>query len=120
MMIRNPRMLKETFASCNEELRALGDRSELSSYLNVNQLLSKSFLLSCASFYEYEIVTVVRKVVQSGTFYSPVIEWLDKAAVDGQFYKWFNFRSAKNTNTFLATFGREFTDNVRSVIDHRD
>lgn len=119
-MIRNPVLISEIFTSCNVELQALSQRKDLSSYVDVNRLLAKSMLLSCASFYEDEVSRIVRRVLDRGSHAASVLNWLQTVAVDGQFYKWFNFRSAGNTNAFLALFGREFKANMRRLLDAKD
>jgi hypothetical protein len=119
-MIRNPVLISGIFTSCNVELQALGERKDLSSYVDVSQLLAKSMLLSCASFYEDEISRIVRRVLETGSHAASVRAWLQSVAVDGQFYKWFNFRSARNTNAFLAMFGQDFKDKVRKLLDAKD
>lgn len=119
-MIRNPALISGIYNSCTVELQALRERQDLSSYLDVHQLLGKSFLLSCASFYEDEVVQVMRRVLDHGGHSAHVRHWLDNVAIEGQFYKWFDFRTAKNTNPFLSKFGREFRDNMRKVLDARE
>ena len=119
MIIRNPVLIKGMFNSCVSELNELKDRSQLSSYLDMNQLLTKSLLLSCASFYETEIVSTVRFTLESGGLNESVASFLDRSAVEGQFYKWFDFRGAKNTNPFLSKFGPDFKDRMRAEIDKR-
>ena len=119
-MIRNPLIVSTMFDSCRKELQALSDRSELSSFFDLNQLLTKSLLLSCASFYEDEIVRIVRNVVGNSSLVDSVKSWINSVAVDGQFYKWFDFRNARNANAFLARFGRVFKSEMRVVIDKRD
>jgi hypothetical protein len=119
-MIRNPALICEVFESCKVELQALNERKDLSSYLDVNRLLAKSFLLSCASFYEDEITRIARAVLDSGRHSAGVRNWLHAVAVEGQFYKWFDFRSAKNTNPFLARFGSDFKDVLRNLLDAKD
>jgi hypothetical protein len=119
-MIRNPPLISGIFKSCTVELQALSERHDLSSYLDVNQLVAKSMLMSCASFYEDEITRIVRSVLDAGHHTEPVRKWLNETAVDGQFYKWFDFRNAKNTSNFLGKFGKEFKANTRRLLDSRD
>lgn len=119
-IIRNPPLIKGIYDSCQVELEALVTRNDLSSYLDVAQLLRKSFLLSCASFYEDEVVRLVRSILDHGNHSESVRSWLNRVAVEGQFYKWFNFRDAKNTNDFLSTFGSDFKKNVRGLLDARE
>jgi hypothetical protein len=119
-MIRNPALISEIYDSCTVELQALNERKDLSSYIDVSQLLGKSILLACASFYEYEVVRLVRGVLDNGNHPTGVRNWLCRVAVDGQFYKWFNFRGARNTNDFLAMLGPEFKDNMRRLLDAKD
>lgn len=119
-MIRNPALISGVYESCTVELQALSERKDLSSYLDVTQLLAKSVLLSCASFYEDEVVRIVRGVLDSGGLSISVRSWLNSVAIDGQFYKWFDFRGAKNTNNFHAKFGPDFRDKMRTVLDAKD
>lgn len=119
-MIHNPALISAIYDSCTVELQALSERKDLSSYIDVAQLLGKSFLLSCASFYEDEIVYLVRGILDNGNHPAGVRNWLYRVAVEGQFYKWFNFRGAKNTNDFLAMFGPEFKANMRRLLDAKD
>ena len=119
-MIRNPALIAGVFESCMMELQALTERKDLSSYLDVNRLLVKSFLLSCASFYEDEITRIARAVLDGGRHPVGVRNWLHAVAVEGQFYKWFDFRGARNTNPFLARFGGEFKDSVRNLLNAKD
>jgi hypothetical protein len=116
-MIRDPVIIKEMYLSSKSELAKLSDRQELSSYLITTQMLSKALLLSCASFYEHEIVNIVKSLVESRNGNKDVSTWLVRSAVDGQFYKWFNFRSVKNTNTFFSQFGSGFKENLRQILD---
>lgn len=120
MIVRNPRLIEDMFHSCVTELDELKGRSELSSYLNMSQLLTKSLLLSCASFYEAEIVSTVKDVLRSGRLNESVSDFLERTAVEGQFYKWFDFRGAKNTNPFLSKFGSDFKDKMRAVIEKKE
>lgn len=119
-MIRDPALISELFRSCEEELGALKGRHDLTSYLDVNRLITKSFLLSCASFYEDEITRIARQVVETGQHRTGVQAWIRTVAIDGQFYKWFNFRSARNSNAFLATFGVEFKEGMREILDRKE
>lgn len=119
-MIRNPSVVRDLYSASKTELTALKDRRELSSYLITTQMLSKAMLMSCASFYEQEITQIVERIVKRGRDNPIVTNWILKKAVEGQFYKWFNFRSAKNTNPFLAMFGSEFKDQMRELIDLKD
>lgn len=119
-MVRNPPLVSGMFHSCCSELTALGHRAELSSFLDVNQLLTKSFLLSCASFYEDELVKIVGGVVGSGDLVDSVSLWINSVAVNGQFYKWFNFRNTRNANPFFSMFGQDFKSKMRLLIDTRD
>jgi hypothetical protein len=119
-MIRDPVLISDIFESCHVELQALHERKDLSSYLDVHRLLTKSFLLSCASFYEEEISRIARAVLDSGGHPTSVRNWLHAVAVEGQFYKWFDFRSAKNTNSFLAKFGGEFKESMRGLLDAKE
>jgi hypothetical protein len=119
-MLRNPELIDGLFNSCNIELEALVERKDLSSYVDVSRLLTKSFLLSCASFYEDEVSRIAKLVLDSGQHSPAVRAWLYLAAVDGQFYKWFDFRGATNTNAFLARFGRDFKNQMRALLNWRD
>lgn len=119
-MIRNPAFLYEMFESCLSELEELGPRTGLSSYVNVTQLLGKSLLLSCASFYEDELVRIIKRAVESGNYPKSLITWINNVAIDGQFYKWFDFRNTKNSNAFIGKFGQEFKLKMRTIIDSKD
>jgi hypothetical protein len=117
-MIHNPSLVKEMYEASKEEITALSDRQELSSYLLTTQLLSKAILLVCASFYEHTVTDLVKKLVASHICHNGVAEWISRIAVEGQFYKWFDFRSAKNTNPFLRQFGSDFQNTVRDLLKH--
>lgn len=119
-MIRNPSIVREIYDASNAELAALSSRRDLSSYLLTTQMLSKSMLLSCASFYEQEIVQIVERVIRCRDANPNVTSWLLKTAVEGQFYKWFDFRHASNTNRFLSMFGAEFKECTRALIESRE
>lgn len=120
-MIRNPAVIADTYNSCTVELRELAYRDGLSSYVTLSELLTKSLLLTCASYYEAEIVDLVRGVVRMGAHRSDVCVWLNRVAVEGQFFRWFNFRGdTRNTNNFLSTFGSDFKSNMRELIDRSE
>jgi hypothetical protein len=118
-MIRNPKLLSGMYQSCCDELLALSERSGLSSYLDVNQLVTKSFLLSCASFYEDEISTIIKNLINSHIKVDSVSGWIHNSAIDGQFYKWFDFRNNRNATSLFAKFGTQFKSNMRTLIDSK-
>lgn len=119
-MIRNPRILGDLYVSSVRALDQLEKDGDLSSHLDTSRLLAKAYLLCCASFYEETVTRIVSRVVHSGQLASSVVSWLERVAVSDQFYKWFDFRNAKNAKRFLGTFGEEFTKQVTALLDKRD
>lgn len=117
-MIRNPILVRGMFRSSEVELSELAHRAELSSFMDVSQLLTKSLLLTCVSFYEGEVVGIVRRTVEDGDHRVPMRKWILNAAVERKFFGWFRFNE-NNTNQFLGGFGREFLRDMRALIDRR-
>ncbi len=119
-MIRNPPLVEQLHDSSAAALTALEAQQELSFYADTATLLAKGLLLTCASYYERTITDLVRILVQSGSHPESVKKWLCDTAVDRQFFKWFDFHGAKNTNRFLSRFGSEFKKATRELIDRRE
>ena len=108
MIHRNPQHIDDAYFSSRTELEALADRQGLSSYLDVSNLLTKSFLVSCASHYETIITDTVKDFVSSTCRSDSVASWIISHNVEGKFFSWFNFRSDKNINKFLKLWGDDY------------
>ena len=106
--------------ACTVGISGIQADGDLSVQNTLSQAIAKSLLLSCASYYELEITELVRSALRSNVGSKCLLSWLEQLAVDGQFFKWFDFRNAKNANRFLSLFGMEFRDLARGVIDGRE
>lgn len=119
-MIRNPSLIRDVHDACSVGISGIEAGGDLSVQNTLSQSIAKSLLLSCASYYELEITELVRSALRSNVGSKCMLSWLEQQAVDGQFFKWFDFRNAKNVNRFFSLFGVEFRDLARGVIDARE
>ena len=119
-MIRNPTLIKDMFDACSMGVSGIQTIGDLSAQNNLSQAMAKSLLLSCASYYELEITELIRTSLRTHMKSKCMLAWLEPSSVEGQFFKWFDFRNAKNTNRFLAMFGAVFRDSARKMIAARE
>ena len=89
---------------------------EISSSIIVNEHYRKIFLLSCASFYETEILEIIRRFVIKNSKDNRVFEFLNKKAIQRQYHTYFNWDQTNNINQFLSCFGEKFKNKISDEI----
>lgn len=100
----------------NDLQKILIGNGEISSSITVNEHYRKIFLLSCASFYETEIIEIIREFVFRNSKDNRVFELLNKKAIQRQYHTYFNWDQTNNINQFLGCFGEEFKIKISSEI----
>lgn len=111
----------QSFIEDYEELKnTLTDAGEISLAVTVNEHYRKVLLLSCASFYETEIVDVIRTFVMNNSTDNRVFEFLNKKAIYRQYHTYFDWKQTNNINQFLGCFGEEFKIKISTDIKNNE
>lgn len=106
----------QKFIKDSKELQSFLDKhSELSMIIDVNNHYKKILLLSCASFYEMQIISLLKKFFDSNSHDPRIVSFVTKKALDRQYHTLFDW-DKKNINRFLGFFGEEFKNNVSKKI----
>lgn len=84
----------------------------------VNEHYRKILLLSCASYYESQITSIIQEFVRKNSSDLRVFEFLNNKALQRQYHTFFNWKdyNTPNINNFLGLFGVEFKDAVSREI----
>ena len=101
------------YSDLNEFLLSHG---EYSLSIDVNHHFRKIFLLSCASYYETQIVGIVKQFVDNHSSDDRVLAFVTKKAIDRQYHTFFDWEPNSNVNKFLSLFGADFKDRVSAEI----
>lgn len=89
----------------------------ISEAVEVNNHYRKILLLSCASFYESEITSIIRQFVKTNSNDDMVYEFLNSKAIERQYHTYFDWKnSSANINSFLGLFGNQFKQQISSEI----
>ena len=97
------------------------DHSEISFKNFVESHLTKTFLLSCASYYENQIQEIMKIFMMNNTNDKRLISFTTNKGIKRQYHTYFtwedkNGNPSNNINSFLGLFGEEFKDKVSKEI----
>jgi hypothetical protein len=112
--------LLDNFITDYENLKkSLIDYSEISFQNFVEPHLTKTFLLSCASYYESQIQEVIKIFMVSSTKDERLINFATNKGIKRQYHQYFEWES-NNINNFLGLFGEKFRISVSNEIKAND
>ena len=100
----------------NELTKFLLESGQLSESINVKDHYRKILLLSCASYYETRIVSVVKNFVKQKSSDEKLCEFVSNKAINRQYHTYFNWKEKNNINNFLGLFGDNFKNKVSTEI----
>ena len=97
------------------------ENSEISFKSFVEPHLTKTFLLSCASFYESQIQDIIKNFMKNNTSDKRLISFATNKGIKRQYHTYFvwedsNGNPPNNINNFLGLFGEEFKDKLSKEI----
>lgn len=99
----------------------LTENNMISEDVEVQDHYRKILLLSCASFYESEITSVIRQFVKANSTNDMVYEFLNSKAIERQYHTYFDWKNTSaNINSFLGLFGNQFKQQISSELKERD
>jgi len=106
-----------------EELyKSLLDKGEVSCAIEVAEHYRKILLLSCASYYECQVISMIQALVKRNSVDRRVFEFLNNKALQRQYHTFFEWKNYNipNINKFLSLFGADFKDEVSKEIKQSD
>jgi len=78
--------------------------------------LKKVLLLSAASYFEHEIKEIILDFVEKNSANPIIKSFVKNKAVERQYHTYFNWKEAKNANTFFSLFGEEFKNQAEEDV----
>jgi len=118
--------LLEKFVKDYTELRnSFLEHQDLSFKSFVEPHLTKTFLFSCASYYESQIQKIIENFLGSITKDERLICFAVNKGIKRQYHTYFDWDSKngnppENINNFLGLFGREFKDKISTEIKNNE
>lgn len=105
-----PETIIDHFYQENLLLVGMLEQSHEISLLNIAEShFRKSLLLSAASFFETRVrEIIIRFVTSKSCGCNEVISFVKNKAIERQYHTYFDWKTAKNANTFFSLFGDEF------------
>lgn len=94
----------------------LMSKGQFSSSVDVNEHYRKILLLSCASYYETQIIDILKMFVKVNTNDDRIVSFMSNKAIKRQYYTYFNWDQTNNINSFLGLFGDEFKTTISNEI----
>lgn len=91
-------------------------QNEISQSIQVNEHYRKILLLSCASYYEKQIIQIIKNFVESKTEDERILSFINNKAINRQYHTYFQWEQTNNINNFLGLFGEEFKKTVSKEI----
>jgi len=108
------------YKETKELIEFLQEQGEISYKNEIENNFKKSLILSCASFFEKEISTILIDFVSKATNNNPlVINFLKNKAIDRQYHTFFDFKG-NNMYPFFGFFGKEVKDLVKKELKSRE
>lgn len=104
--------LVENYKELDSFLKSQGMLSES---IEISNHYRKILLLSCASYYESKITTIIQAFVKTHTRDDRIFNFLNNKAIQRQYHTFFNWDST-NINNFLGLFGSDFKVNISKEI----
>jgi len=118
--ITNMIPLLDNFIKNYEDLKKLLiGSSEISFQSFVEPHLTKTFLLSCASFYENRIQEILKEFMMNSTNDERLISFATNKGIKRQYHQYFEWES-NNINNFLGLFGEKFKSDISNEIKQND
>ncbi|MBE6859303.1 MAG: hypothetical protein E7498_07720 [Ruminococcus sp.] len=93
----------------------LTSQAKISESIEVNNHYRKILLLSCASFYENQITSIIQEFVKKHSTDDRVFDFMNNKAIQRQYHTFFNWNE-KNINSFLGLFGADFKQKIANEI----
>lgn len=91
-------------------------KKQISQSIQINEHYKKILLLSCASYYEKQIIEIIKSFVESNTRDERIISFVSNKAIKRQYHTYFQWEQTNNINNFLGLFGLEFKEKVSEEI----
>jgi hypothetical protein len=112
--------LLDNFINDYEDLKKLLIKhSEISFQSFIEPHLTKTFLLSCASFYESQIREIMKIFMSNNAKDERLISFAMNLGINRQYHQYFQWES-NNINNFLGLFGDKFKISVSNEIKSRE
>ena len=102
-----------------EVISVLQKQGEFSLAVTVQNIFSKSLVLTAASFFETEVRDVVTKSLSHRASHDQcIISFCRRKGIDRQFHTWFEW-DRQNANSFFSLFGDDYRRNCVAIINER-
>lgn len=106
----------------------LSSKNEISLSSNLNKQYKKVILLSSASYYEHQIISILSNfVAQCSQNDTRLINFLKIQAISGKYHQLFNWgeqdnpdKPNKNANRFWRLFGNEFKERINKELETKN
>lgn len=89
---------------------------KISEAVEINNHYRKILLLSCASYYESQIIYIIQEFVKKHSTDERIFVFMNNKAIQRQYHTLFDWESS-NINKFLGLFGSEFKCKVSKEIN---
>ena len=89
---------------------------QVSASIDVNEHYRKILLLSCASYYESKITSIIKSFVAAKSSDERICEFINNKAISRQYHTYFDWKQTSNINQFLGMFGQNFKDDIQTDI----
>jgi len=89
---------------------------QISSSVDINEHYRKILLLSCASYYETQIIDILKAFVKLNSNDDRIFSFMNNKAIQRQYYTYFDWDQTNNINKFLGMFGEEFKTTISNEI----
>ena len=116
-MIQPIQVFYENYRELNDFLI---DHGEYSLSSEVNHHFRKIYLLSCASYYESQIVDMIKQFIQNNSSDDRVLTFATNKAIDRQYHTYFDRKQTTNVNAFLGLFGMDFKERISLEIKRNE
>jgi hypothetical protein len=113
MSFKEKTIIDRKYESGNALLDYLRSKQEISLLTEAEDSFNKSFLLSCASFFEKEITEILIEFIRKGARNNPaIVAFVSNKAINREYHKLFKWDDVKNANTFFGLFGEVFKNKM--------
>jgi len=97
----------------------LTEKSEISMVSVVDNHFKKIYLLSCASYYEMEIKTIIKSLFEKQSQDERILSFVTNKAIERQYHTYFDWKKS-NINSFFGLFGESFKNVMMEKIKEND
>jgi hypothetical protein len=125
-MDKNMPITEETFIDSlyeeqKELIAFLQEQGQLSYSQRVDAFLSKTLLLSCASYFESRITNSISDYANSvSNFDEALVSLVRIKAIERQYHSYFNWSERSNTSKFFSMFGSTIKDTAKKELKRGD